>query len=65
MQIPALHLEIRLEDALLMTETAYEDLSEFVPIEMRDIEKMMVKQGLGAKIAPYKAIRNHVLRISF
>jgi Xaa-Pro aminopeptidase len=47
MQIPSEHLGIRLEDAILMTETGYENLSAFVPIEVRDIEKMMAERGLS------------------
>jgi Xaa-Pro aminopeptidase len=47
MQIPSRHLGIRLEDVLLMTETGYENLSAFVPIEMSDIEKLMAEPGLS------------------
>jgi Xaa-Pro aminopeptidase len=47
MQIPAEHLGIRLEDMILITETGYENLSAFVPVEIADIEKMMVHHGLS------------------
>jgi len=47
MQIPAEHLGIRLEDMILMTETGYENLSAFVPVEIADIEKMMARHGLS------------------
>jgi Xaa-Pro aminopeptidase len=47
MQIPSMHLGIRLEDAILITETGYENLSAFVPIEVKDIEKTMVRHGLS------------------
>jgi Xaa-Pro aminopeptidase len=35
------HIGVRLEDMLLITETGYENLSAFVPIEIADIEKLM------------------------
>ena len=39
------HLGVRLEDMLLITETGYENLSAFVPIEISDIEKLMADSG--------------------
>jgi len=47
MQIADEHLGIRLEDMILITETGYENLSAFVPVEIADIEKTMVKHGLS------------------
>jgi Xaa-Pro aminopeptidase len=47
MQIRERHLGIRLEDMILITETGYENLSAFVPIEVPDIEKAMMKHGLS------------------
>ena len=41
MQIPEMHLGIRLEDMILITENGYENMSAFVPIEIADIEKLM------------------------
>jgi Xaa-Pro aminopeptidase len=47
MQIPEEHVGIRLEDMILITETGYENLSAFVPIEIADIEKIMAHHGLS------------------
>ena len=48
MQIPDEHLGIRLEDMILITENGYENLSAFVPVEIREIEKLMAKhRGLS------------------
>jgi Xaa-Pro aminopeptidase len=41
------HLGIRLEDMILITERGYENLSQFVPIEVKDIEKLMAEKGLS------------------
>jgi Xaa-Pro aminopeptidase len=50
MRIEEDHLGLRLEDMLLITDTGYEDLSSFVPVEIADIEKLMAdrKHGLSA-----------------
>jgi Xaa-Pro aminopeptidase len=47
MQIADEHVGIRLEDMILITETGYENLSSFVPVEIADIEKMMIRHGLS------------------
>ncbi len=48
MQIQDEHVGIRLEDMLLITESGYENLSAFVPVEIADIEKLMAKhRGLS------------------
>jgi len=46
MQIPDEHLGIRLEDMILITETGYENLSAFVPVEIEAIERTMREPGL-------------------
>ncbi len=47
MIIPEDHIGIRLEDMILITETGYENLSAFVPVEIADIEKLMAEPGLS------------------
>ena len=49
MQIPEEHLGIRLEDMILITDTGYENLSAFVPVEPDDIERVMREPGLSKK----------------
>lgn len=52
LQLPDLHLGIRLEDMLLITESGYENLSAFVPVEMDEIEKLMAgHKGLSDALA--------------
>jgi Xaa-Pro aminopeptidase len=41
MQIPELGLAMRLEDALVITETGYENLSAFLPVDPDAIERLM------------------------
>ena len=47
MTLPDEHIGIRLEDVILITDTGYENLSAFVPIEIDDIEKLMAEPGLS------------------
>jgi Xaa-Pro aminopeptidase len=49
MTIPDEHIGMRLEDVILITETGYENLSAFAPIEIADIEKLMAEPGLSDK----------------
>jgi Xaa-Pro aminopeptidase len=46
------HTGIRLEDMLLITDSGYENLSSFVPIEIKDIEKIMAEKGLSDAMIP-------------
>ncbi len=48
LHVPELGLSMRLEDALLVTDTDYENLSAFVPLEIAAIEKLMTEPGITA-----------------
>jgi Xaa-Pro aminopeptidase len=52
MIIPDLHFGIRLEDVILITETGYENLSAFVPVEIADIERLMAQKGVSEALLP-------------
>ena len=47
MRIEEDHTGIRLEDMILVTDSGYENLSAFVPIEVKDIETLMAEPGLS------------------
>ena len=55
--IPEDRVYVRLEDMILITETGYENLSAFAPVEVEDIEKLMAESGLasGKRTAPSPA----------
>jgi Xaa-Pro aminopeptidase len=52
MRVEEEHLGVRLEDMILITDTGYENLSQFVPIEVNDIEKLMAEPGLSERMIP-------------
>jgi Xaa-Pro aminopeptidase len=47
--IPEDRVYVRLEDMILITETGYENLSAFVPVEVADIERLMAEAGFAEK----------------
>ncbi|HET7622337.1 MAG TPA: Xaa-Pro aminopeptidase [Gemmatimonadaceae bacterium] len=47
MTLPDEHIGLRLEDVILMTDSGYENLSAFVPVEVDDIERAMAGPGLS------------------
>jgi Xaa-Pro aminopeptidase len=54
LQVPEEGLAMRLEDALLVTATGYENLSAFVPVEIAAIEKLMAEPGISALVKKRK-----------
>jgi Xaa-Pro aminopeptidase len=49
-RVPEENLAMRLEDALLVTDKGYENLSAFVPVEIGEIEKLMKEPGISQSI---------------
>ena len=47
--IPEDMVYLRLEDTILVTETGYENMSSFLPVEIADIEKLMAEEGFADK----------------
>ena len=52
--IPEDRVYIRLEDVILITETGYENLSAFMPMEIDAVEKLMAEPGMFEKFVPRK-----------
>ena len=52
--IPEDRVYVRLEDVILITDTGYENLSAFVPIEIDEVEKLMAETGMFEKYVPRK-----------
>ncbi len=48
--IPEDMVYIRCEDTILVTDTGYENMSSFLPIEIADIEKLMAETGFAEKL---------------
>jgi Xaa-Pro aminopeptidase len=52
--IPEDRVYVRLEDMILITETGYENMSAFAPIEIDEIEKLMAETGMFENYMPRK-----------
>jgi Xaa-Pro aminopeptidase len=50
--IPEDRVYIRLEDVILITETGYENMSAFVPMEIEAVEKLMAERGMFEQYVP-------------
>ena len=48
--IPEDRVYIRLEDVILITQTGYENLSSYVPVDPDEIELLMVEDGLTDRL---------------
>jgi len=51
--VPEEQLYYRYEDVVVVTETGYENFTEFLPVELEDIEKAMAGEGLVQKLPPH------------
>jgi Xaa-Pro aminopeptidase len=50
--IPDDRVYVRLEDVILITETGYENMSSFVPMDIEGIERLMAETGLFERYMP-------------
>jgi Xaa-Pro aminopeptidase len=50
--IPEDRVYVRLEDVILITETGFENMSGFVPVEIEEIERLMAETGMFERFVP-------------
>ncbi len=50
--VPEETLYIRYEDVIVITETGYENFTDFLPTELNDLEKLVGQGGIGLKLQP-------------
>src|SRR6185369_5030025 len=55
LRVPEENLYIRYEDVVVVTETGVENFTEFLPRELKDIEKLVAKGGVVQKLPPTSA----------
>jgi Xaa-Pro aminopeptidase len=52
LRIPEDRVYVRLEDVILITETGYENMSAFVPMDIDGIERLMAETGMFERFVP-------------
>jgi Xaa-Pro aminopeptidase len=52
LRVPEEHLYYRYEDVVVVTPTAYENFTEFLPTKLEDIEKLVGQGGVIQKVRP-------------
>jgi Xaa-Pro aminopeptidase len=57
--VPEENLYIRYEDVIVITESGYENFTEFLPTELNELEKLVGQGGIGLKLQP---VADHELR---
>lgn len=64
LRVPELNFYYRYEDVVVVTETGYENFTEFLPVELNEIEKLVGQGGLLQKMPPVpeKDVRSQVQR---
>lgn len=52
LRAPEENLYLRYEDVIVVTETGYENFTDFLPVELNEIEKLVGKGGVLQKVGP-------------
>jgi Xaa-Pro aminopeptidase len=48
--VPEENLYLRYEDTIVVTDTGYENFTDFLPMELDDIEKLVQEKGVVQKV---------------
>ena len=55
LRVPEENLYLRYEDTVVVTETGVENFTDFLPMELDDIEKVVLDKGVAQKVPPVPA----------
>jgi Xaa-Pro aminopeptidase len=55
MWVPEENLYLRYEDTVVVTETGVENFTDFIPMELDDMERMVLEKGIVQKVPPVPA----------
>jgi Xaa-Pro aminopeptidase len=55
LRVPEENLYLRFEDTVVVTDTGVENFTEFMPMELADMEKLVLEKGVVQKVPPIPA----------
>ena len=55
LRVPEENLYLRYEDTVVVTDTGVENFTDFLPMELDDIEKLVLEKGIVQKVPPIPA----------
>jgi len=55
LRVPEENLYLRYEDTIAVTDTGYENFTDFLPMELDDMERLVLEKGVVQKVAPTPA----------
>ena len=53
--VPEENLYLRYEDTIVVTETGYENFTDFLPMELDDMERLVLEKGVVQRVPPTPA----------
>ena len=52
LRVPEENLYLRYEDTIVVTESGYENFTDFLPMELDDMERLVLEKGVVQKVPP-------------
>jgi Xaa-Pro aminopeptidase len=53
--VPEENLYLRYEDTIVVTDTGFENFTDFLPMELDDMERLVLEKGVVQKVPPTAA----------
>jgi Xaa-Pro aminopeptidase len=53
--VPEENLYLRYEDTIVVTDTGFENFTDFLPMELDDMERLVLEKGVVQKVPPTPA----------
>ena len=53
--MPEENLYLRYEDTIVVTDTGFENFTDFLPMELDDMERLVLEKGVVQKVPPTPA----------